>query len=61
MSLGPTELILIVLAAVVLFGARKLPELGRHMGQGLREFRRGTRELKEDLSLNVPEAGERRP
>lgn len=39
-SLGPTELILILLIVVILFGARKLPELGKSLGETIRNFRK---------------------
>lgn len=39
-SLGPPEIVLILIAALLLFGAKRLPELGRSLGQGMREFRR---------------------
>ncbi|WP_045235081.1 twin-arginine translocase TatA/TatE family subunit [Deinococcus pimensis] len=51
MNFGPTEIILVVLVALVIFGPKKLPELGKSLGQGLREFRKSTRELKQDLDL----------
>lgn len=38
---GPQELILILLIVLVLFGASKLPQLGRGLGQGIRNFKRG--------------------
>lgn len=38
-GLGPTELILIVLVLVLLFGGRKIPELMRGLGSGIREFK----------------------
>ena len=41
MSVGPTELLLIVLIALLLFGAGRLPEIGRSIGAGLRDFKRG--------------------
>ena len=37
--LGPTELILILLVVLLLFGGRKIPELMRGMGRGIKEFR----------------------
>jgi len=43
-GLGPTEIILIVLALVVLFGAKKLPELARGLGRSTVEFRKGLKE-----------------
>ena len=41
MSLGPLEIGLIVLAILLLFGAKRLPELGRGLGSGMREFKEG--------------------
>ena len=38
---NPTHLLLIVVVLILLFGAKKLPELGRGIGQGMREFRSG--------------------
>lgn len=38
-GLGPTELILIVLVIVLLFGGRRIPELMRGLGSGIREFK----------------------
>jgi len=38
-SLGWTEILLILLVVVLLFGARKLPELGRGLGDGIRSFK----------------------
>jgi len=37
---GPTELILIVLIVVIIFGARRLPELGKSLGEGIKNFRK---------------------
>ncbi|MFC6617950.1 twin-arginine translocase TatA/TatE family subunit [Deinococcus radiophilus] len=46
MNLGPGEILLILVAALILFGPAKLPELGKSLGKGIREFRRGTQALK---------------
>lgn len=40
---GPTEIIIIVLIVVLLFGGRKIPELMRGIGQGMREFKKASR------------------
>ena len=45
MSLGFQELLIILLIVIVLFGATKLPQLGRGIGEGIRNFRKG---LKND-------------
>lgn len=42
--LGATELVLILLIVVLLFGARKIPDLARGLGEGIRNFRTGLRE-----------------
>ena len=44
--IGAQEMILIFLVALVLFGPKKLPELGRLLGKGLTEYRRAKSELK---------------
>ena len=61
-SLGGMELLIILAVVLLFFGARRLPQLGRSLGEGLREFRKGTsgdsdgnkdetRELKEKREL----------
>lgn len=47
-GLRPQELIIILLIVLVLFGARKLPEIGKGLGKGIREFRDATKGLRED-------------
>ncbi|MFN7210183.1 MAG: twin-arginine translocase TatA/TatE family subunit [Aggregatilineales bacterium] len=44
MSLGPTELLIILVIIVVLFGAGRIGRLGRELGTAVREFRRGVSE-----------------
>jgi sec-independent protein translocase protein TatA len=43
-SLGGTELIIALVIILLLFGAKRIPELARGLGSGVREFRAGTRE-----------------
>lgn len=51
--LGAQEIILIVLALLLLFGGRKIPELMRGMGRGIREFKEGQKEIpKEEIEDN---------
>ena len=47
-SIGPTEIILVLLVLVLLFGARKLPELARGSGRALRIFKAETKGLTDD-------------
>lgn len=70
-GLGAPEIIIILVVALLVFGPKKLPELGKSLGQGLREFKRGTSsaqaELKRSLEFDdvpapqvVPAEGEAR-
>lgn len=45
MNLGPTELLLILGIVVLVFGIRKLPQLGRDLGAGIREFKKAGKEI----------------
>jgi sec-independent protein translocase protein TatA len=47
------EILLILLGVLILFGAKKLPELARGLGQGIREFKKSTRDLQEELESAV--------
>ena len=47
-TIGATGIILLVLLALLLFGPKKLPELGRAFGRTLKEFKAGTKEIIED-------------
>ncbi len=48
-SLGYPEIIIIVVALLLLFGGKKLPELARGLGRGLRLFRREVKGLQDDI------------
>lgn len=48
-NLGFPEILMILVVALLVFGPRKLPELGKSLGAGLREFRRSTQGLKEEF------------
>jgi len=47
-NLGPTELLIVLLVVLVLFGGAKLPKLARSMGQAQNEFKRGLHEGSKD-------------
>lgn len=44
--IGPTELIIILIIVIAVFGVGKLPEIGGALGRGVREFREATREVE---------------
>ena len=52
-SIGVPELIIIFVVALIVFGPRKLPELGKSLGKGLAGFRRASNELKATLEEEV--------
>src|SRR5947209_13109989 len=52
-SIGMPELIIIFLIALIIFGPRKLPELGRSLGKSLAEFKRASNELKSTLEEEI--------
>jgi sec-independent protein translocase protein TatA len=54
-KIGLWEILLILAVALIVFGPAKLPELGRSIGNGLREFRKATSELKDSISLEDSE------
>ncbi|MCG8607154.1 twin-arginine translocase TatA/TatE family subunit [bacterium] len=45
------EMILIFLVVLLLFGSKRLPELARGLGKGIREFKKATRDLKDELDV----------
>lgn len=47
-GLGLPEILLILVIALLIFGAAKLPEIGRSLGRALGEFKKGTQEFTED-------------
>ena len=49
MGLGPWEIGLIILVIIILFGGKKLHELARGLGLGLREFKKATKEIKDEV------------
>jgi sec-independent protein translocase protein TatA len=62
-SLGMSELIIILVIALIIFGPRKLPELGRSLGKSIGEFKRASNELRSTIEdeIRVEETRETRP
>lgn len=52
-SIGMPELIIILVIALIIFGPRKLPELGKSLGRSLSEFRRASNELRNTLEDEI--------
>ena len=52
-NIGFPGLILILLVALIIFGPKKLPEIGKAAGETLREFKKSTRSLTEDVTADL--------
>jgi len=52
-GLGGWEILLIVLVLLIFFGAKKIPELARGLGKGIREFKDATKEIKDEIEDGV--------
>ena len=48
-NLGAGEIILILLVVLILFGAKKIPELARGIGKGMSEFKKGLRDVQDEI------------
>ncbi len=51
---GPQEMFIVLIIVLVLFGAKKLPELARGLGQGIREFKKASHEPAEPEKAEPP-------
>jgi len=58
-TLGGFEIFVIIFALLLLFGAKKIPELARGMGKGIREFKDATKEIKDDIEKGLDEKPEK--
>jgi sec-independent protein translocase protein TatA len=54
MNFGPQEMIIVLVIVLLLFGAKRIPELGKSLGQGIKEFRKSTKALTEDDDEEKP-------
>jgi sec-independent protein translocase protein TatA len=52
-SIGMPEMVIILMIALIIFGPRKLPELGRSLGKSLGEFKRASNELRNTLDEEI--------
>ena len=58
MGLGPWEILLVILAIILIFGGKKIPELARGLGQGLKEFKKAKQEIKDEVKSAAEEVVE---
>lgn len=53
-NLGMPEILLIMVIALLVFGAKRLPEIGSSLGKGIREFKKSMKEVTEDIDTPAP-------
>ena len=53
MPIGPMELIIILVIALVVFGPKRLPDMGRSLGKAIREFRNAGKEIQNDIAESI--------
>jgi sec-independent protein translocase protein TatA len=58
-NIGGSELFLILLVILIFFGAKKLPELAKGLGQGIREFRKAAKDVQEEVDKEVKKLDEK--
>ena len=54
-SIGPTELMIVFVLALLVLGPRRLPEAGRSLGRGIKEFKSSVKGVTEDLTTQTGE------
>ncbi|MCE2393531.1 TatA/E family twin arginine-targeting protein translocase [Candidatus Poribacteria bacterium] len=55
MPIGPWELIVILIIALLVFGPKRLPDMGRSLGKAIREFRNAGKEIQNDIAESIDE------
>jgi sec-independent protein translocase protein TatA len=60
-NLGATEILLILFVILIFFGAKKIPELAQGLGKGIREFKKATRDIEDDITSEVKKIDEKGP
>ena len=53
-GIGTTELLVILFIILLVFGSKKLPELAQGLGKGIREFKKASNDIQEELDINKP-------
>jgi len=60
-GLGTQEILIILAVALIIFGPKKLPEIGKAIGQGMRELRKASRDIMDTIDRDVDDEPEPKP
>ncbi len=60
MNLGMPEIIVISVAVLILFGAKKIPEFAQGLGKGIREFKRAMRDTEDEIKKGLTEGSDKK-
>ncbi len=55
-GMGHWEILIILLVILLIFGAKRIPEMAQGLGKGIREFRSAMRDVQEEIDVNAPSA-----
>ena len=55
-GMGHWEILFILLVILLVFGARRIPEMAQGLGKGIKEFRKAMRDVQEEIDINAPSA-----
>ena len=53
-GMGHWEILMLLLVVLLLFGAKRIPEMAQGVGRGIREFRKGLREVQQEIDQDAP-------
>ena len=53
LGMGPWEILMILVVALLLFGAKRIPEIAQALGKGITEFKRGVKDVQTEIENNV--------
>ena len=59
-NIGPWQILMIVFIVLLLFGAKRLPELFKGLGQGIKEFKKATRDIEDDIRSSFDDEEEKK-
>ena len=53
LGMGPWEIVMILIVVLLVFGAKRIPEIAQSLGKGITEFKRGVKDVQSEIETNV--------